>query len=96
MAYKVHGRNAGGRGHNAAKTRWQRIYNLVTLFLQGASVGVELKRFAWLGLALLVVEKKWGCSRKSGNHTTGTPHRSSPRLWGGARQFVSGFFFSNA
>jgi len=52
-----------------------------------------LKRFAWLGLALLVDEKKWGCSRKSGNQTTGTPHRSSPRHWREARQFVPGFFF---
>ena len=51
-------------------------------FLQGASAGVELKRFAWLGLALLIVGKKWGCSRQSGNKTTGTPHRSKPRLRG--------------
>jgi len=25
-----------------------------------------LQRLAWLGLALLVVARKWGCSRKSG------------------------------
>ena len=53
--------------HNAAKNSLTGDSNCVTLFLQGASVGVELKRFTWLGLALLVVEKKWGCSRKSGN-----------------------------
>lgn len=27
---------------------------------------MKLHRFAWLGLALLVVARKWGCSRKSG------------------------------
>lgn len=26
----------------------------------------EVERLAWLGLALLVVARKWGCSRKSG------------------------------
>jgi len=53
--------------------------------------GVE--RFAWLGLALLVMEKKWGCSRKSGNQTTGPPHRSSPRL-GGSPAIRAGLFLS--
>src|SRR5512139_939748 len=31
-----------------------------------AVAGVKLQRLAWLGLALLVVARKWGCSRKSG------------------------------
>jgi hypothetical protein len=30
------------------------------------AAGVKLQRLAWLGLALLVVARKWGCSRKSG------------------------------
>ena len=63
--------------------------------MQGASVGVELKRFAWLGLALLVVEKKWV---PVGSQVTTQPERHTEvhRAFGGrARQIVSGFFFSN-
>ena len=52
-----------------------------------------LKRFAWLGLALLVFEWKWGCSRKSGNQTAGTPHRSLPRLREEARQPCRAYSF---
>jgi len=81
MGYKDHGRNVDGRPKAVKNSLTSDLY-FFTLFLQGASVGVELKRFAWLWLALLVIEKKWGCSRKSGNQTTGTPHRSSPRLGG--------------
>ena len=89
-------RNAGGEeGHKAAENSLTADLKHFIFLLAGRVGWRGVERFAWLGLALLVVEKKWGCSRKSGNQTTGTPNRSRPRLWGEARQFVPGFFFSN-
>ena len=47
MGYKDHGRNVDGRPKAVKNSLTSDLY-FFTLFLQGASVGVELKRFAWL------------------------------------------------